>query len=197
MNQKKNIFAILGGIFLMSAGFLSLIVSTISLINTLRYTSLSFGSVILFNLNILLLLCGLFVLLRKPRVAAIMMCVVAGLYVLNILLNVTVNHVQYVWFTVICVILAYGLLAAGMFGKGLYALIMCLGAAFCRFIPFIKQLINYPANLRHGALSAVTGTFSLLSSMLVIAAMVMIGLYLFKKDSPAPAPVQPRYPYQY
>ena len=193
MNQKKSVFSLLGGIFMMCAGFFSVVLSMINLIRASQFSAVSFGSVIGLILNILILLCGLFLLLRKPRVAAIMMCCVAGLFVLNVVLNLTINSATYNWFTTVCYFFAYGLFAAGLFGKGVYALIMCLGAAFFRFMPFIVQLTRFSSSIRFGGLSILNSSVSLLSAMLTIAAMVMAALYLFKQDRVAPA----RPPYQY
>lgn len=175
MNQKKNVFALIAGICLMAASFLMFISTARNMVLSIQYHSLNYSTFVAFFLEIALLLAGLFLLLRKKLVAAIMMCVVAFLYLVNVVTGLT--------FWLVCIFFAYGLLGAALFGKGIYGLIMCLGAAFFRFIPFVRQLVNFPRSFGYGGISALMSTLSLLSVMLMITAMVMAGLYLLDRKS--------------
>ena len=179
MDSKNRVFSLLGGIFLMASGFFLLVTTTTNMARSAAAAA-DFGNIIALNIDLLFLLCGLFLLLRKPRVAASMMCAICGLYVLNVALHIVIRSSSYNWFTTICIFLAYALFAAGMFGKGVYALIMCLAAAFFRFMPFITQLIGFPHLIKYSnALLLINNISSLFGSMLLIAAMVRAGLYLF------------------
>ncbi|MBR0208666.1 MAG: hypothetical protein IJQ43_07210 [Oscillospiraceae bacterium] len=194
MNQKKNIFGLLGGIFLMSAGFCSFLITAVGLIRSLRY-SVNFNSILGACVAVLILLCGLFLLLRKPLVAAIMMSAAAFFYILNISLTAIIYTARYDWVSVVCIFLAYALFAAGLFGRGVYALVMCLAAATIRFFPLVSQLTAFPRSVSYGGLSVFNSSLSLLSSLLILAGMIMAGLCLFRKEKAAPAPARPEYPY--
>ena len=71
------------------------------------------------------------------------------------------------------------LFAAGLFGRGVYGLIMCLAAAFFRLIPYGNSLKSLPQLLSNGGLSSFGAVSTQFASLLTIAGMVMAGLYLF------------------
>ena len=174
MNSEKRVFAILGGIFLMVAGFFSFLPAVASFISGLRH-SFPLRPFLLLSIAILLLLGGLFLLLRKPRVTAIMMCAVTVSYVVY---YAALSRALFAP-AVLCLLLSCALFAAGLFGRGVYGLIMCLAAAFFRLIPYGNSLKSLPQLLSNGGLSSFGAVSTQFASLLTIAGMVMAGLYLF------------------
>lgn len=178
MNQKKSVFSLLGGIFLMCSGFFMLVTTASNMIRSVRAAT-SIGNILALNIDILLLLCGLFILLRRKLPAAIMMCAVVALFLSNVAYNLTAGGASYNWLITGCILGAYTLFAAGLFGRGVYALVMCLCAAALRFVPFVRQLIGFPSLVKYNSgLLLVNNLSSLFGTVLMIAAMVMAGLWL-------------------
>lgn len=178
MQKGKPVFALLAGIFLLAFG-------SFSLLNMLLFGG--GGITIIGRLDILLgllyCLVGLFLLLRKPLPAAILMSAAALVMGIN-----TVSLIRFfAEFRMILPIaaqvlslLALILFAVGLYGKRVFALIMCLIAAGLYLLSPVIDLALY-RSLNFSTLRSLFMTFTL------IAAMVFAGLYLFslgKEETP-------------
>ncbi len=191
MQNGKRIFSLLGGIFLIVAGVIYL---GGYLTNILRYGFVfNFGVFLSTSMFILMSLCGLFLLLRKTTPAAIMILVVALLYLIISIQNVTVairsgRGLQNVAVYAL-IIASYILFGIGLFKRKTAAFLLCIIAAGVRFFAQILSLILNGATLR--------GVSSYFSTLLLIAGMVMAALYLKGSREAAPqyeGAADPRYP---
>ena len=190
MNSKKNIFALLGGIFLMVAGTILLINNAISIIRGISYYSnplnLLTASVNI-HVYILIILGGLFLMLRKMKPASIMLIIAASLCLITLGMNVIrtakysgtgINVAKNIG-TSLLFMLSFLFLGIGLCLKRTGALVMCMIAAGCRFI---WLFVAYIGATRFTAMMI----FAILAALLHITAAVFAGLYLSGKGDEVP-----------
>ncbi len=182
MQNGKKLFSMLAGIFLMAVGSIWLILQLLNAGNMIQYAPLNLVANL--QLDLLILLAGLFLLLRKTTPAAIMM-LAASLFVVVSYLQAIIGMVRYGSFnalTVINFLLAVGsfvLFGVGLLLKKTGALVMCIIAAGIRLILLVLSFVRTTG-------MTLRGVFSILATLLLIGGIVMAGLY--KKSCGEPEP---------
>ncbi len=195
MNRNKNIFALLAGILLMVCGTIMLFSNkyVFSMLLSSNAKNMIHAFAIL-QTNILMILGGLFLLLRKTKVAAIMLLVAAVMYFIVAIISIS-NYIllskngndsisqNVPRYCAVMVLFFVTLLlsAVALFLKRTGALVTCLIAAGCRFLWLI---INYSGGISFSAMAVL----NILVALLQITALVFAGLYLFGKDDAAQVP---------
>ena len=175
MQNGKKLFSLLGGIFLMASGTLSILLTLIRLIG--RMTYFTYQQAFSIQLLLLCILCGLFLLLRKKLPAAIMMSVAALFCLIRYFsaLGMYIANGQALSFILLFLTFAaFVIFAVGLYFKRLPGFILCLVAAGVRFLSWLIGAIRLIA---HGGFSAIV-LFDYCAVLLLVAGMVMAAFYL-------------------
>lgn len=175
MQNGKKLFSLLGGIFLMASGTMSILLTLIRLIG--RMTYFNYQQAFSIQLLLLCILCGLFLLLRKKLPAAIMMSVAALFCLVRYFsaLGLSITHGQALNFILLFLnFSAFAVFAVGLYFKRLTGFILCLVAAGVRFLTWMIGAIRM---IVHGGFSAIV-FFDYCAVLLLVAGMVMAAFYL-------------------
>ena len=188
MKQENKVFALLGGILIVTGLIYPLIMN---IRNLVRY----FHSLNLLALlaNILFLGVGVLLILRNIKVSSILQAAAAGLMLVAFMISLvsTINMLQYrapniYFYSNIPFYLMFTLFAVALFIKKTPALVLAICAAACRLLSQILLLVFV------GGKSTVLTVLNTLSILILSTGIVFIGLYL--KDRPAaPAKAAPGY----
>ena len=170
MQNGKKLFSMLAGIFLMAAGTIWLIVQLLRAFRLGMNLNLAAN----LNMDLLILLAGLFLLLRKYTPAAILIFVTAFFCLLSYIQSL-ITMFGYGFNAMLIINLLLGIAVFVLFGVGLLmkktgALVMCLIAAGLRFILFVISVF------RAGGANAVL-LITYFATLLLIGGIVMAGLY--------------------